>query len=206
MGFIRGFLLPKEVDFDRAMLEQARVAREMVEQLHRLCAEADRTALDDIAARAEKARALKDRNMKELLDVFITPYDKESIYRMITQLDWIALSVKHFQLELRVYPVPGFGGHESIVGLLREMARTLEDGLEELGRVPLERMGREIDRIRTLYDEVVTHCARAAGALDPQLGCKELLLQRDLLAQLKEIARRIHVAANTLEDMAIKVV
>ncbi|HHH13180.1 MAG TPA: hypothetical protein ENJ98_02990 [Thiolapillus brandeum] len=206
MGFIRRFLLPREVDFDAAMLEQARVAREMVERLYQLCSEENEEALAAIAEQAGEARRLQDRNMKELLDVFITPYDKESIYRMITQLDWIALSVKHFQLEVEVYRVPSFPGHEGIVSLLREMARTLETGIAQLGKVPLPVMGREIDRIRDLYDEVVSHCARASGGLDPALGCKALLLQRDMLMQLKEIARRIHVAANTLQDMAIKVV
>ncbi len=206
MGFIRNFLLPKEVDFDAAMLEQAREARKVVELLYRLCMEGEEQTLDAIVEGAQRARKLKDRNMKELLDVFITPYDKESIYRMITQLDWIALSVKHFQIEVRVYRAPALMGHEPIVSLLREMARTLEDGLAQLGKTPLAHMGEEIDRIRDLYDEVVAQCARAAAALDPKLECKQLLHQRDMLMQLKEIARRIHVAANTLEDMAIKVV
>jgi uncharacterized protein Yka (UPF0111/DUF47 family) len=206
MGFIRKFLLPREVDFNAAMLGQARVGREMVELLHRLCMEGAQATLEKIGERAEAARVLKKRNMKELLDVFITPYDKESIYRMITQLDWIALSVKHFQLEVTVYRTPSLNGHEPIVSLLREMARTLEDGLAQLGRTPLPHMGEEIDRIRDLYDEVVTHCAKASANLDPDLDCKQLLHQRDMLMQLKEVARRIHVAANTLEDMAIKVV
>ena len=206
MGFIREFLLPREVDFNAAMLEQARQARELVEMLYRLCMDGEEEVLEQIGRGAEKARALKKRNMKELLDVFITPYDKESIYRMITQLDWIALSVKHFQLEVVVYRVPALSGHEPIVSLLREMARTLEDGLAQLGSTPLPHMGEEIDRIRDLYDEVVSHCARASADLDPNLDCKQLLHQRDMIQQLKEIARRIHVAANTLEDMAIKVV
>lgn len=206
MGFIRKFLLPREVDFNAAMLRQAQVGREMVELLYRLCMEGEQEALEKISERAEAARALKNRNMKELLDVFITPYDKESIYRMITQLDWIALSVKHFQLEVTVYRIPSLSGHEPIVSLLREMARTLEDGLAQLGRTPLPHMGEEIDRIRDLYDEVVTHCAKASANLDPGLECKQLLHQRDMLLQLKEVAKRIHVAANTLEDMAIKVV
>ncbi len=206
MGFIRKFLLPKEVDFNAAMLGQARVGREMVELLYRLCVDGEQEALEKIGERAEAARTLKNRNMKELLDVFITPYDKESIYRMITQLDWIALSVKHFQLEVTVYRIPSLRGHEPIVSLLREMARTLEDGLVQLGRTPLQHMGEEIDRIRDLYDEVVSHCARASADLDARLECKQLLHQRDVLLQLKEVAKRIHVAANTLEDMAIKVV
>ncbi len=205
MGFIRDFLLPREVDFERAMLDQASVARAMVELLFRLCDEEDRGVLAAIDEQAGEAHRLKDRNMKELLDVFITPYDKESIYRMITQLDWISLSVRHFRLEVEYYQAPPLAGHEAIVSLLREMARSLEDGLERLGKAPLAALGKEIDRIRQLYDEVVTHCARAASQLDPKVGCKQLLHQRDLLFQLKEVAKRIHVAANTLEDMAIKV-
>ncbi len=206
MGFISRFLLPREVDFDAAMLEQARIGREMVELLYRLCMENEEEALAKISEIADKARTLKKQNMKELLDVFIAPYDKESIYRMITQLDWIALSVKHFQLEVTVYRIPSLAGHEPIVSLLREMARTLEDGLAQLGRSPLSHMGEEIDRIRDLYDEVVANCARATADLDSGLNCKQLLHQRDMLMQLKEIAKRIHVAANTLEDMAIKVI
>jgi uncharacterized protein Yka (UPF0111/DUF47 family) len=205
MGFIRDFLLPREVDFNASMLSQAAVARAMVELLFRLCDEHGQNLLEAIDRKAEEAHRLKDRNMKELLDVFITPYDRESIYRMITQLDWISLSVRHFRLEVEFYHAPPLQGHQSIVSLIREMARTLEDGLERLGKDSLENLGRQIDRIRELYDEVVSHCARAAGELDPAMDCKQLLHQRDMLFQLKEVAKRIHVAANTLEDMAIKV-
>jgi hypothetical protein len=39
-----------------------------------------------------------------------------------------------------------------------------------------------------------------------QDDCKRIIRHKDMLLQLKEIAKRIHVTANTLEDMAIKVV
>ncbi len=205
MGFIRDFLLPKEVDFNSAMRAQAGVARAMVELLFRFCDENDQSVFEAMDSKSKEAAEIKNKNMKELLDVFITPYDKESIYRMITQLDWISLAVRHFRLEAEFYQAPPIGGHEAIVGLIREMARTLEDGLERLGSASLEVLSEEVDRIRGLYDEVVTHCARAAGGLDQEVGCKQLMHQRDMLFQLKEVAKRIHLAANTLEDMAIKV-
>ena len=199
MGFISKFLLPKQVDFDAAMLEQARVARQMVEQLRHLGEESEA-----MAALAHRGARLKARNMRELLDVFITPYDKESIYRMITQLDWIALSVKHFHVEAGAYGVSPPTGWEKVLERLRAMAAALEAGLTQLGDPSLTPLVARIDRIHELYDEVVAGCAGAVAALDESQGCKVLLLQRDLLLQLKEIARRIQVAANTLEDMAIK--
>ena len=85
------------------------------------------------------------------------------------------------------------------------VATAIEDGPAQLGGGSPRQLEREIDRIRALYDEVVSHCVQAAARLNAGQGCLELLHQRDLLQQLKEIARRIHVAANTLEDMAIKV-
>jgi hypothetical protein len=35
---------------------------------------------------------------------------------------------------------------------------------------------------------------------------KVYLAHREILIQLKEVAKRIHVSANTLEDMAIKII
>jgi len=35
---------------------------------------------------------------------------------------------------------------------------------------------------------------------------KRIIRHKDMLLQLKEIAKRTHIAANTLEDMAIKVI
>jgi len=96
MGFISQFLLPSKIDFDTALIKQAQISRLIVSDLYKACSNDDREALNAIAVVAERARKVKTKNMEELLDVFIVPYDKESIYRMITQLDWIALSVKHF--------------------------------------------------------------------------------------------------------------
>lgn len=205
MSWIRDLLLPRQVDFNAAMMKQAQVARALVELLHRACVDGDHTALAAIDVQARKARDLEKHNLRELLDVFITPYDRESIYRLITQLEWVALSVRHCRLQLEHFGLGGEGRYEAIMGRIREMARTLEDGLAQLGGSSPRQLEREIDRIRALYDEVVSHCVQAAARLDAGQGCLDLLHQRDLLQQLKEIARRIHVAANTLEDMAIKV-
>ncbi|HHQ13910.1 MAG TPA: hypothetical protein ENK16_02685 [Chromatiales bacterium] len=205
MGFIRNFLLPKETDFDAALLAQARIGREMVDLLYQACARDDPGALQAIDDRAKDATQRKNRNMKELLDVFIAPYDKESIYRMITQLDWIALSVKHFRLQTVVYDIHSLGKYEPILAVLKQMATTLETGMTQLGNTPLSVMEPEIGRLRDLYDEVVSLCARATGRLSPEHDCVRLLQERDILMQLKEIAKRIHISANTLEDMTIKI-
>ena len=144
--------------------------------------------------------------MNELLDVFITPYDKESIYRIITQLDWVALSVKHFQLETSAYGITSIREYQPIFDILLEMANLLEKCITRLSTKTPRIIALDIDLIHDQYDDVVTLCAQSVAKLLKQDDCKHIIMHRDILAQLKEIAKRIHVTANTLEDMAIKLV
>jgi len=206
MGFISTFILPKEVDFDTALQSQARITRIIVSELHNACVDDDITALSNISDHADKARLLKTKNMNELLDVFIAPYDKESIFRIITQLDWIALSVKHFQLEAEAFGISSIREHQSIVELLLEMASLLEQCITRLSTKTPRTISLDIDLIHDQYDHVVMLRAQSAAELLKRDDYKHILINRDILAQLKEIAKRIHVTANTLEDMAIKLI
>jgi len=87
MGLISNYILPKNVDFDNALQSQAHITRTIVEDLQAACRNNNRALLEHVTDHATEAHTLKYSNMKQLLDVFITSYDKESIYRMITQLD-----------------------------------------------------------------------------------------------------------------------
>ncbi|HHO59965.1 MAG TPA: hypothetical protein ENJ64_06945 [Thiotrichales bacterium] len=206
MGFISKFLLPDRVDFDAALLKQAQINRLLVSDLYKACANDDREALNAISIVALRERKVKVQNMEVLLDVFITPYDKESIYRMITQLDWITLSVKHFQLEAEVYDTHSLSEYEPVLKTLLEMATALEDGMSKLASKDVKIIFNRIDQIHDQYDHVVESCARATGKLLQQDDYKRIIRHKDMLLQLKEIAKRIHISANTLEDMAIKIV
>lgn len=206
MSFIRKLLLPNEVDFNLALCNQVQASKLMIDELYKACVNNDLNALQSITATAKHARELKTQNMMQLLDVFITPYDKESIYRMITQLDWVALSIKHFQLEVEVYEAFHLSEYEPIFKLLVDMVNALEDGISKLATKELDLVATRTDQIHDQYDQVVGLCANAKAELMKQDDYKHVMRYRDMLFQLKEIAKRIHVTANTLEDMAIKVV
>ncbi len=205
MGLISDYILPKNVDFDNALQSQAHITRTIVEDLQAACRDNNRALLERITDHAEQARSLKSSNMKQLLDVFITSYDKESIYRMITQLDWIALSVKHLVLEVQAYEVQSLDEYQNIVDVLVEMAALLELGITRLSVKKTKAIASDIDLIHDKYDQVVKLCAQAVAQLLDQEDCKGILVHKEVLSQLKEVAKRIHITANTLEDMAIKI-
>lgn len=206
MGFISKFILPKEADFIASLRKQSQSTTEIVNTLEQACNDFNSAALAEIRFSCNKGLELKGKNMRELLDVFITPYDKESIYRIITQLDWVILSVKHLATEIEVYEIKSLQDYQDIFVILSKMTDLLDRGIKDLARQELDTIDADTDKIHQLYDEVVELCAREKFKLMNKDDVKFIMMQKDILMQLKEIAKRIHVTANTLEDMALKVV
>ena len=205
MGFISKFILPKNLDFNDALLTQASAMRVIVENLQNICVDNQTTALTSFSSSVVEARALKTKNMKELLDVFIAPYDKESIYRIITQLDWIVLSTNHLLLEINTYGISPVREYQPIFQALVKMAILLEQGVDHLSKKSARTIALKVDLIHEKYEELMELSALSMAELLKNDDIKHVILQRELLTQLKEVAKRIRVTANSLEDMAIKV-
>lgn len=206
MGLIQKYILPKEVDFNRALQQQVGSTRHCVLDLVAFCQHQDQKALSAIVNDEHQSRILKTRNMHELLDVFITPYDKESIYRIVTQLDWVALSVKHLVIELVEYKVSCPEHYQSIFQTLTDMVEYLDQAFNYLPEKKLKQILKNAEKIHDKYDRTVKYCALATIKHLEQDEIKVYLIQKEILNQLKEVAKRIHISANTLEDMAMKIV
>ncbi len=205
MGFIKKYLLPEEVDFDRALQKQLAVGREMTLDLYAVCVEGDTELLEDIKSKGTTARQIKSENLKKLLNVLITQYDRESIYRMIIHLDWIALSLKHLATEVQVYHASGLDQYRDVLDVLVAMPDLLQECLVLLPRREVNNIGHLLDRIHDAYDDVVEMCAHHGAQKLNQGDIKAYLVHQQALIQIKDLARRIHMAANSLEDMALKI-
>lgn len=206
MGLIQKYILPKEVDFNDALLQQVNASRDTVLDLCQYYFENNTQSLKNIIQDEQKCRTFKKKNLRELLDVFITPYDRESIYRIIDQLSWMALSVKHLATNLLIYKVSLPEDYRLIFTLLKQMANALAEGFVFLGQKKFNNLAHTVNNINAHYDETFEQCSLAAARHLEQDEIRVYLAHREILNQLKEVARRIHVSANSLEDMAIKII
>jgi len=190
------------MDLVAALQEQTSATRNIVHDLYAAYILHEDGAFIAIKNDTSETRAIKEKNMKELLDVFIAPYDKESVFRIITQLDWVALSVKHFVVEVDAYhEKQDLNVYRDIFELLKEMASWLEYGFNQLSKKELP----SIALIHDKYDLLVEYRAQHVAQLLQQEDIKHIIIHKDILSQLKEIAKRIQITANSLEDMAIKI-
>ena len=75
-----------------------------------------------------------------------------------------------------------------------------------LARHRTEEIIRVVNEIYVRYDQVVQQCAVASAHHLKADPLRDFLARREIVAQLKEVARCIRVSAGSLEDLTIKTV
>ena len=198
------YILPKEIDFFQELCEQAEATRNGLDDLYRCFVLGKEESCQAILDDEHQAGILKERNMQDLGSAFMTPVDREAIFRAITHLDWIVISIKHLVMETRAYKIENLREFENILLQLRNCADLLCQGFGALKDNDMETTGRKAEQTRNLAHKVtetyVLAMAKVAEGGDIHLMFKH----REILSQIKSIAKRFHVAANTLQDITMK--
>jgi len=203
-SFIKKYILPKEVDFLAALNEHSMTIKKITDDLYRCFLENDEQSCEAILQDQHKAREIRDKNMKDLLDTFITPFDRESIYRVITQLDWIAISVRHFVIEAKAYKITQLDeNYAALIKKLQLQAELLTAGFKTV-KSSAKKTADNAQRVRDSYDELMDIYVARMAELAECDERKKVFIQRELLAQLKEISKRMRMCANSLEDIVMK--
>ena len=151
-----------------------------------------------------QAKQIRDANMKELLNTFITPIDRESIYRVITELDWIAISIRHFVMEAKAYEIRELDReYATMIKQLKLQAELLEAGFKTL-RKDDKKTAKSAKRVRDAYDDLMDIYIQKMAKLATSKDTKEIFIHQSLLWQLKDISKRMRMTANSLEDIIMK--
>ena len=204
VSFLKKYIIPHEIDFVGMLQKQALSTHKMIEDFCDCFIEQDEKDCNSIINDEHKTKIIKNKNMHELLNAFITPIDRESIYRAISQLDWISISVKHFVHEVKAYKIKDLSKYRKVFDLIYEASNTLWQGFNMLNRSDSAKISRMTQKITELADDVSEEYIKEMVILSDSHDFKEIFIHREILAQLKEISKRLHVSANTLQDIVIK--
>jgi len=203
-SFIKKYILPKEIDFISAMSEHALIIKKMTDNLYKCFIQNNSNACSLILEQQKEAVKIRDKNMKDLLNVFITPIDKESIYRVTTQLDWIAISIKHFMLEAQAYGIYKLDSDfAQLIKLLQLQIQLLTAGFKTVKKEPRS-TAKNAQRVRDVYDELVSLYINNMAKLANSKNSNTTFSKRELLVQIKDTSQRMRITANYLEDIIMK--
>lgn len=204
-SFIKKFILPKEVDFNTALVEHATLVDDIIHALYSCFIEGKEENCQKILTNEHQIQTIKEKYISELLNTFITPIDRESIYRVITQLDWIAMSIRHFALEAKAYHITTLDdGYMKIITCLQRQSKDLRLGFQNLKEANPVVVAQHAQMVRDAYETLIENHIKKMAELADSKDTREMFIAKELLAQLKEIAKRMQVCANSLEDIVMK--
>jgi len=204
-SFIKKFILPKEVDFYTALVEHATLVDDIIHSLYSCFIEGKEEHCQKILTSEHQVQTIKEKYISELLNTFITPIDRESIYRVITQLDWIAMSIRHFALEAKGYHICMLdNGYIDIITCLQRQSKDLRLGFQNLKEKNHVVVAQHTQMVRNEYETLIESHIKKMAELAESKDTKEMFIEKELLLQLKEISKRMHVCANSLEDIVMK--
>jgi uncharacterized protein len=204
LSIIKKYIMPKEVDFLLALNQHAMIITKITDDLHKCFIEASQKSCEAILQDIHKSQEIREKNMNELLSSFITPLDRESIYRVITQLDWIAISITHFVVEAKAYEIHSLDeNYEVLIKKIQLQSQLLTAGFKTV-KTDAQKTAQNAQRVRDTYNELVEMYAKSMALLVSENNLREMFIHKELLGQLKEIGKRMQMCANSLEDIIMK--
>ncbi|MBF6058857.1 MULTISPECIES: DUF47 domain-containing protein [Thiomicrorhabdus] len=204
-SLLQKYVLPKEVDFLGALNLHAQAIKRITHDLQSCFIEGNEACCQAVMEDEHQAKSIKESNMNELLNSFITPIDRESIFRVISQLDWLAISIRHFIIEAKAYEVLELhNSYNEIFSRICQSADHLANGFEMLVEKRHPEVADEAQNVRDCYNSLVDVYVEKMASLSKSNNLQEMFIHRELLLQLKEIGKRFQVCANSLEDILVK--
>ncbi len=203
-SFLKKFILPKEIDFISAMHQHASAIKSITDDLYKCFIQKEQEYCKNILNDTHQAAKIRDENMQNLLHTFITPIDRESIYRVITQLDWVAISIRHLIKKIKAFEVEGLqSDYAPMIEEIRLQAELLMAGFSTIKSHPIK-TANSAKRVRESYDKLVDIYIQNVSELLREEDTKKIMINRELLFQIKDISQHLRMSANSLEDIVMK--
>jgi uncharacterized protein Yka (UPF0111/DUF47 family) len=201
---LKGWILPKEINFFKSLNEHSLQTLNVVENVAAFYTATDDHNSGHILDLISELKKNHANNLKELNSTFITPVDRESISRAYSHLYWVALSIKHLVMETEIYKINNLTEYKEIFDLLQQEMSHLTDGFNKLDTKNYFSALEIVDLIIHLDNVLIRNYATQLAILFNEKNIQHILIHKDILSQLKEISKRIHICANLLEDIVFK--
>ena len=202
---IKKWILPKEIDFFGDLKQQSIETQKIIEELNEFYTSATSNNTEPLLNRIAESKKNNSANLKKLNATFITPVDREALSRVYTQLYWIVLSIKHLIVEIEAYKIYDLSEYQEIFNLLNQEQAELTKGFEKLQAKKYPSVHEHVDAVIQLDNELIKVYVRILSELFRKNNFPELLMHKEILSQLKEISKRIHISANLLIDIIFKI-
>ena len=199
-------LLPREEEFFDLFIQVARRSKEAAEHLVGLFAEPERAPYhaEHIKRLEHECDQFTHEVVNRLDRTFITPIDREDIYRLASDLDEVIDVIDGVARRAQIYKVgPAPEGVKQLTGVIHRAVATLELGVEDLRKrdgvmqhcIEAKRLEEEAD---SLYH------ASLGRLFEVEKNAIELIKWKEIYDNLERCVDQAEDVANALESITLK--
>jgi len=200
---LKNLIIPEENDFFGDLTELSKTTEDIIKSLIIKYTSDQKTDIQDLIKEAKQSK--KDK-LKLLEKTFITPVDREAISRSYAHLYWVTLSVDHLIKELDVYDIKNLSEYKNVFKLLEEQLTKLTLAYSLFNQKKYGEIIKIVNAIIHLDNELVLAYSKHLNIIFEQdKKLSHILRHKEILNQLKEISKRIHLSANQIEDIVFKI-
>lgn len=201
---LKSYILPKTIDFFGQLTLQSEETKYIIAELRKFYIENQSTDTSSLFENISKAKSSRINNLKQLNKAFITPVDKEAISRAYEHLHWIVLSIKHLIIEMDEFQIYKLENYDTLLTLLYDEMDKLTEGFSLLNKKEYDEILKKTYEVIHNDNLLIKEYAQLLVKLFENQDMKYVLKQKEILRQIKEISKRIHICGNHLEDIVFK--
>jgi predicted phosphate transport protein (TIGR00153 family) len=202
------WFVPREAKFFDMFKESSTLIVQGAHELIGMCED-----LSDSEARARnikdiehKADAVTHHAIAELHKTFITPLDRDEIYRLITKMDDILDFIEAASQRFHLYDIrkitPEVKELTQIILRSAEAVKEAVSGLEQMKNAPkILELCVEINRLENEADQVLR--SGMAKLFREDVGFKELIKLKEIYELLESVTDRCEDVANIIESIVL---
>ena len=197
------FKRKESLNFYALLIQQAQVIRDAVQALCDFCQDPTQEKGDFVKVKEKEADAIRRQLVEDINRTFITPIDRDDLYRLSTSIDDLADYAWTTVKEIRIYDITP-DAH------LLTMARTLlkmADGLLVCTQ-KLEKdhagVAAEATKVKKLENTLNVQFHQSIAALFEEDDIKKILKYREIYNHMNHAADKGDFSADILLDIVVK--
>ncbi len=197
------FKRKESLNFYTLLIQQARVIRDAVEALCDFCQDPTQEKGDFVKVKEKEADTIRRQLVEDINRTFITPIDRDDLYRLSTSIDDLADYAWTTVKEVRIYDIQP---DEHLLAMAQTLLKMADGLLICTQKLEKDHAGvaAEATRVKKLENALNVQFHQSIAELFETDDIKKILKYREIYSHMNHAADKGDFSADILLDIVVK--
>ena len=197
------FKRKESLNFYSLLIQQAQVIRDAVEDLCDFCQDPTQEKGDFVKVKEKEADTIRRQLVEDINRTFITPIDRDDLYRLSTSIDDLADYAWTTVKEVRIYDIQP---DEHLLAMARTLLQMADGLLVCTQKLEKDHAGvaAEATKVKKLENALNVQFHQSIAELFETDDIKKILKYREIYSHMNHAADKGDFSADILLDIVVK--